>query len=292
MEKRSIDEIIATIEKIPTLPEVAGEVLAALNEEEVRIDKVTRLIESDPALAAQILKVANSPFSGTISTVSSVGHAMVILGLGEVKSLLLVFAVQQFFAESKGEQYLRKRLWNHSMVSGNIARLLARHFHCEADDTLFLSALIHDVGKIVVDQYFHEEFRRIIDYIETNQSTFSKAEKDLLGATHFQIGAKLLQQWSFPRQVIMQVFHHHAPWQEQNFIKGSIVTYLANIFAKMAGYPCLAQEKIIDIDHFAKSKAVHIINKNGFELDRKIMETLLAQIKETLVLEGEITPGL
>jgi putative nucleotidyltransferase with HDIG domain len=217
-----------------------------------------------------------------------VNHAIVILGLGEVKSLLLVFAVQKFFAESEGEQFYRKKLWNHSIVSSHIARFLARHFHCDSDDTLFLSALIHDIGKIVADQYFHDEFRRIIDYVETNNSTFSKAEKELLGATHYQIGAKLLQQWSFPRQVIMQVFHHHAPWQEQNFLKGSIITYLANIFAKLAGYPCLPQEKIIEIDQFANSKAVHIINKNGFELDRDIIDKLLVQIKEILVMEGNI----
>ncbi len=286
MEKCSIDEIVATIEKIPTLPEMSGEVLAAINEEDVRIEKVTRLVESGPALAAQILKVANSPFSGTISTVSSVSHAIVILGLGEVKSLLLVFAVQKFFSNSEGDQFYRKRLWKHSIISGHIARFLARHFQCDSDDTLFLSALIHDVGKIVVDQYFHDEFRRIIDYVETNHTTFNKAEKEILGATHYQISAKLLQQWSFPRQVIMQVFHHHAPWQEQNFLTGSMITYLANIFTKLVGYPCLPQEKIIDIDQFASSKAVHIINKNGFELDRDIIDKLLVQIQEILVLEG------
>lgn len=284
MEKRSIDDIIATIEQIPTLPEVAGEVLAALNEEEVHIEKVTRLIESDPALATQILKVANSPFTGTISTVSSVSHAIVILGLGEVRSLLLVFAVQKFFQQSKGEQVYRKRIWNHSIIASHIARFLGRHFQCDADDTLFLSALIHDVGKIVADQYFHDEFRHIIDYIESNHTTFSKAEKEILGAAHYQIGAKLLQQWSFPRQVIMQVFHHHAPWQEQNFFKGAAIVYLANIFAKLAGYPCLSQEKVIDIDQFANSKAVHIINKNGLELDRDIIDKLLLQIQETLAL--------
>ncbi|MEN8257289.1 MAG: HDOD domain-containing protein [Thermodesulfobacteriota bacterium] len=288
MEKRSVDDIVATIEKIPTLPESSGGVLAALNDEDVRIERVSRLIESDLALTAQILKVANSPFSGTISTVSSVSHAIVILGLGEVKSLLLVFAVQKFFAESESEQFHRKRLWNHSIISGHIARFLARHFQCENDDTLFLSALIHDVGKIVTDEYFHEEFRRIISYVETNNSTFSKAEKEILGVTHYQIGAKLLQQWSFPRQVIMQVFHHHTPWQEQNFFKGAMITYLANIFAKLAGYPCLAQEKTIDIDQFAKSKAVDIINKNGFELDHDIIDKLLVQIQEILALEGNI----
>ncbi len=287
MEKRNIDEIIATIEKIPTLPEVATEVLAALNEEEVHIDKITRLIESDPALATQILRVANSPFSGTITSVSSVNHAIVILGLGEVKALLLVFAVQKFFAQAEGELYYRKRIWHHSIICGHIARLLGRHYQCDADDTLFLSALIHDVGKIVADQYFHPEFRRVIDYIENHQTTFSKAEKEILGVTHYQIGAKLLQQWSFPRQVIMQVFHHHAPWQEQNFSKGAMLVYLANILAKLAGFPCLSKEKSINIEHFAASRAVDLLNKNGFELDRDTLEKLLVQINETLALEGD-----
>ncbi len=288
MEKRSVDDIVATIEKIPTLPESSGEVLAALNEEDVRIERITRLIESDPALTAQILKVANSPFSGTISTVSSVSHAIVILGLGEVRSLLLVLAVQKFFADSDTEKLHRKRLWNHSVITSHIARFLARHFHCDDDDSLFLSGLIHDVGKIVTDEYFHQEFLHIIDYVETNHTTFSKAEKEVLGVTHYQIGAKLLQQWSFPRQVIMQVFHHHTPWQDQNFFKGAMITYLANIFAKLAGYPCLAQEKTIDVGQFANSKAVDIINKNGFELDQGIIDKLLVQIQEILALEGDI----
>lgn len=281
-DSSSINEIIATIEQIPTLPEVSSEIMTAIEDEESSIKEITLLIEQDMALATQILKVANSPFYGTLNRVSTIGHAIMILGLGEVKSLLLVCAVQNFFKNSEGDKQTRKRFWRHSVLCSQVTRLLARHFKCQANDTLFISGLIHDIGKIILDQYMHREFRMIMTFIEQNLVTFSQAEKEILGVTHYQIGAKLLQQWNFPKQVIMQVFYHHAPWQDHTYTDGSTIIYLADIFTKLAGFPCSEEEKTINLEQFSKSKAVHLLNKHGYELDMEIMEKILFQIKETI----------
>ncbi len=282
MSRASIDEIIATIEQIPTLPEVSADIMAAIDDEDSSIKDVTLLIEQDVALATQLLKVSNSPFYGTINRVSTIGHAIMIMGLGEVKSLLLICAVQNFFKNSQGDQQTRKEFWRHSTLCSQTTRLLARHFKCATNDTLFISGLIHDLGKIVLDQYMHQEFRLIMTYIDQNGVTFSQAEKEILGVTHYQIAAKLLQQWNFPKQVIMQVFYHHAPWQDHTYTEGSTIIYLANIFTKLAGYPCSASEREISLEKFSKSKAINLLNKNGFELDREIMGKILYQIDELL----------
>lgn len=286
MAKQNIEEIIATIEQIPPLPEVSAEIITAIDNDESSIKDITQLIEQDVSLAAQLLKVSNSPFYGTINRVSTIGHAVMILGLGEVKSLLLICAIQNFFKNSEGDQKTRKQFWQHSILCSQITRLLSRHFDCEKNDTLFISGLIHDLGKIVLDQYLHKDFRLVMTYLEQTRSTFSQAEKEILGVTHYQVAAKLLQQWNFPKQVIMQVFYHHAPWQDPNYTQGTAIIYLANILSKLAGYPCSAWEKEIDIEKFSKSKAIHLLDKVGFALNLEVLANILAQIKELLEQDG------
>jgi putative nucleotidyltransferase with HDIG domain len=167
-----------------------------------------------------------------------------------------------------------------------VAKYLARYFNVGNDETLFLSALIHDIGKVVLDQYFHEEFLQILDYVSSKEESFSKAEKEIVGITHYQLAAKLLQQWKFPEKVYMQVFYHHAPWHDKNYMTGSIIVYLANIFTKLAGYSCLPTEKKADLAEFARSKVMEYIVKSGFDLDHETMEKLVHSIQEIASSEG------
>lgn len=282
MLELKLEALILTIEQIPTLPDTSTEIMALIDDETASIDTITQFIERDQALALQILKYANSPFYGAIRTVSSVKKAIVVIGLNEVKSLLLAFTIQKFFETSGKDQENRKKFWKHSLVCSHIANYLARSFQLSSDNTLFISALIHDIGKIVADQYLHAEFQAIVDHVEQNNSTFNDAEREILGLTHYQIGAKLLEQWSFPEQVIAQVYYHHAPWLDKIYLKGSTIIYLANILTKMSGFPCLDGEKKLDADQFIKSKAMKLINESGFSIDGDAIKQLLENIKDIL----------
>ncbi|MBW1730727.1 MAG: HDOD domain-containing protein [Deltaproteobacteria bacterium] len=282
-----LEKLVKRIEEIPTLPIVSEKVFLLSSDENVSLPKIASLIEKDQALAIKILKVANSAFYGTLSKVSTIDHALVILGIEEVKSILLAFSIHNFFAEHRDGHFDRTRFWKHSVVCSQIAKYLARYFNIMQDDTLFLSGLIHDMGKVVFDQYFHDDFLKVIDYISTKNGNFSRAEKDILGITHYQVAAKLLQQWNFPEKVTMEVFYHHAPWHDRNYLTGSIIIYLANIFTKLAGFPCLESEKKITIAEFAESKAMGFIVKSGFDLDKPTMEKLLHQIREFLAEERD-----
>ncbi len=282
MLKLKLEALILTIEQIPTLPDTSAEILALIDDDNTSIETISQFVEQDQALALQILKYANSPFFGTIRKVSSVKHAIVVIGLGEVKSMLLAFTIQQFFATSSKDEKNRKKFWKHSLVCSHVANYLARSFQYKKDSTIFISALIHDLGKIIVDQYLHDDFIAVVDQIETNHTTFNEAEKAVLGLTHFQIGAKLLQQWNFPPQVISQVYHHHAPWLDKNYRQGSTIIYLANILTKMAGYPCLDTEKELSLEQFIKSKAMRLIRESGLQLNDETMKQFLKNIKELL----------
>lgn len=283
-DEKNIDRIVLAIEQIPTLPIISKQIQDLFSNNDVNIQEVVKIIERDPPLAVKILKIVNSAFYGLLNKVSSLDHALVILGFEEVKNIVLGFSIQNFFSQTSNS-FDRKSFWKHSIMCSQIAKFLTRHFNILDDGTLFLSGLIHDIGKLVTDQYLHDEFDSIINYISTNHVTFSEAEKEIIGVTHYQIGAKLLQQWHLPKKVTMQIFYHHAPWHDKNFTTGSIIVYLANMLTKMSGFTCLREEKKVQVSDVISSSVLDFINKNGFEIDKESFEILLQHIHEFIASE-------
>ncbi len=287
MQNKNLEHYTREIERIPTIPVISKEVLTLLSDEDVSIKKLAQVIEKDQAMTVRILRIANSAFYGTLSRVSSIDHALVILGIAEIKSILMAFSIRDFFRNAKGNSFDRNRFWKHAVICSQVAKYLARYFKIPSDETLFLSGLIHDMGKVVFDQYFHEEFVKIVAFVNENHVTFSEAEKQVIGVTHYQVAAKLLQQWQFPQKVVMQVFYHHAPWHDTGESIGSITVYLANLLTKMAGYTCLEGEKKIELSQFASSKAMRFIVKSGFDLDASSLEKLVLQIQDFITTERD-----
>jgi len=282
--EKSIERIVRAIEQVPTLPIISHRIQSLFIQDEVTIRQVGEIIEHDPPLAVKILKIVNSSFFGLLNNVSSIDHALVILGFEEVRNIVLGFSIQHFF-NMRSNGFDRKRFWVHSVICSQIAKYLGRHFNIVDDGTFFLSGLIHDLGKLVADQYLHDEFELIVNYIGDTHTTFTKAEKEIMGVTHYQIGAKLLQQWHFPKKVIMQIFYHHAPWYDKNFTSGSIILYLANLLTKLAGYPCHQDEKQISLADVINPSVLDFINKNGFELDQDECELMITHIHDFIAAE-------
>ena len=287
MRTKNLDSFTKNIEQIPTLQIVSKKIMSLLSDKNISLKRIADLIENDQSMTIKILKVANSAFYGTLNKVSSIDNALVILGIEEVKGILMTSSIYNFFSANENDGFDRSQFWKHSIITSQVARYLGQYFNIKKDDTLFLSGLIHDMGKAVLDQYFHEDFLQIIEYVSSNNESFSKGEKEILGITHYQVAAKLLQQWKVPEKVIMQVFYHHAPWHDKNYVSGSIITYLANIFTKLAGYPCLSSEKRIEISTFANAKVLDFINKSGFDLDVESIEKIINHIKELISMEAQ-----
>jgi HD-like signal output (HDOD) protein len=285
--KTNTDQLIQRIREIPTIPIVSRRIMEIAGDEKACFKDLVRIIERDQALAVRILRVANSAFYGFLSRVSSLEHALVILGINEVKSIVLGCSVYNFFSRNESDALDRTRFWKHAIICSQVAKLLGTHFNIRNDDSLFLAGLIHDVGKVVLDQYFHEDFLQVIEYVSLTKTTFSKAEKRFLGATHYEIAAKILKQWRFPDSVVMQTLYHHAPWHDTNYGTNSVIIYLANVLTKLAGHPCHPDEKQIDLHEFTNSSEVDFIIKSGFYLDYKTIKKLIGDIQEFIIAEAD-----
>jgi len=282
-----IDAVVKTMESIPTLPVISQKVMEIRDDDPNSHRKYVDIIEKDQALSIKLLKLANSAFYGSIATISSIENAVVRLGMKEIRSAVLAFSVLDFFSNEGNGNYDRKQFWTHAVVCSQVAKFLGNHYRIRDDETLFMTGLIHDVGKVIIDEFFHEEFLKILHILETHETTFSRAEKAVLGTTHYQIAAKLLKQWTFPPKVIMQVLYHHAPWYDNNSERASLLIYMADIFTRLAGYYCHPSEKQVDPEALADSPEAEYMTENGFDMDLKTIQSMTSRIQDYLQDETE-----
>ncbi|MCF8063222.1 MAG: HDOD domain-containing protein [Deltaproteobacteria bacterium] len=284
---RDLQDKIRAIEQIPTLPVVSQKLMTIRDDDPDSHRKFVEIIEADQALSLKLLKLANSSFYNSLSRVSSVDNAVVRLGMKEVRNTVLAFSVQGFFSRNGDGSFDRNRFWKHAVVCSQVARFLGNHYRVRKDDSLFLSGLIHDMGKVVIDEYFHDDFLRILDTLGRNRTTFSRAEKAVMGSTHYQIAAKLLKQWRFPTKVVFQTLYHHAPWYDKSYETNTILIYLANLLAKFSGYRCHPDEMTPDPEQFAVSPEADYVVKSGFELDLKTIRNMISHIQELIQEEAD-----
>jgi HD-like signal output (HDOD) protein len=285
MEDR-LDEILSRIEELPTLPVVSQRILELMADENASNREISRLVENDQSLALKIMKIANSAFFGSLTKITSLEQAMIRLGMNEVRSIVLAVSVYDFFSNYESGVFNRKRFWKHGIVCSHAAKYLGTYYGT-GNDTLFVSGLVHDMGKAVLDEYFHDEFLSIINYLELKRCTFSEAEKIVIGTTHSRIAARLLSQWKFPDNIIQQIMYHHEPWDDKNYEKGSIIIYLADIITRAAGYYCHGDEEEIDLKVFSKSEQAGYINRSGFKLDYGTLEKFADHIRGSIAEEAD-----
>jgi HD-like signal output (HDOD) protein len=203
------------IAELPALPEVVLEIQQLIGSNTADARKVAHIIEQDVSLAAKVLKVANSAYYGPVQRTSSVQLAIAQIGFNEVCNIVTtVSLISQFPAKSTVLNY--RQFWRHSLSSAylaqNIGAMSESRFSVEERQFLFLAGLLHDVGILVYDQFFHPEFKSMVDEAIRNGQTFLESEQAHAGKqSHPWVGSALLELWKLAIPIISGVRFHHEP---------------------------------------------------------------------------------
>jgi putative nucleotidyltransferase with HDIG domain len=213
MEKEKlIQQVYSRIEELPTLPVVVPKLINLIENDKSNASDLTDIISHDPALTAKILKVANSAYYGFPQKISELEHAVALLGFNMVKSLALSIGVIKSFPEGKDTEYFsHDGLWLHSLTVATIINELAKkHAGKNINRSLFIIGLLHDVGKLVFDQFFHEDFQKVLKYAnETDNVKLHGAELEVIGIDHCELAGILLERWNFPPDIMNPIKYHH-----------------------------------------------------------------------------------
>ena len=228
-------KVVRRVKNLPTLPVVVSQLMDAVNNPAFSASDVSRIVSNDQALVSKILRIVNSAFYGLPKRVSTVTQATVILGFNTIKNLALGATVFSMFKDGNGDDSTcdRAEFWKHAIGTGVATKLLAREIRYSNPEEAFVSGLIHDIGKVVLDQFLHEEFVEICRAAREDGIRFSDAERIVLNVTHSEIGHWLAQKWNLPNQLDEAIWHHHDPSAARHAPRLVAMVHLADAISRM-----------------------------------------------------------
>ena len=195
---------------LPSLPAIAVQVLDLAQKADVDIAEIARIISKDPALSSKILRTVNSSFYGRSQHVSTISHALVILGLQSVKTLVLGFSLVTNLTKSKANGFKHLTYWKRSIYAATAARTLAAKLGVVQQEEAFLAALLQDIGMLVLDQVLGDEYGEIHEKIQSH-AELAVVETQVLEMNHADVGGMLAGQWKLPPLLVSPIALHHAP---------------------------------------------------------------------------------
>jgi HD-like signal output (HDOD) protein len=198
-------------------------------------EMLAHILEQDPSLAANVLKVANSSFYHPTAAqrIASVPQAVVRLGFNEIRSITVAMScIKHFSSTSNVLDY--KDFWRHSLMAAYLTQVLGGQgatwsFTEEQKQTYFLAGLLHDIGILIYDQFFHEEFEKIISYAIEKEVPFIEAERAVVDKeTHYVVGGIIIEFWKLDASILAGVRYHHLPHKaSEHGRRIAAATYLA-----------------------------------------------------------------
>jgi HD-like signal output (HDOD) protein len=225
-----LEEIAKQVGDLPSLPASATAVLQMMDDAEVSVEELQRVIGKDQALAAQILKIANSAMYCLQRQVSTLSHAIAILGLDMLRSVVLAASIRTvFYSGRKCQKSLRLHLlWQHAWGAAIAAQSIARRVRYRNVDEAFTCGLVHDLGKLVMLKNHAPAYSEIVRCVDRGEVSFCSIEHQTFGFTHAQVGALLALKWCFPLQLVEGILHHHDLDTRPEHLQLTSIAYLAN----------------------------------------------------------------
>jgi putative nucleotidyltransferase with HDIG domain len=231
-----IDDYINNVRFLPPAPRVVPELMKLLKQPDVDSSKVVKLISFDPALTANVLRICNSAYFGAATPTSDLQEAVTRMGFQQVYKLVtaamgarILGAPQPGYGLDEGE------LWKHSVAVAVTAQTMARKLG-DDDNLVFTAALLHDIGKIILSQALESAYPKLVRETEIHQQSLLESEKKLLGVQHAEVGARLLERWRFPPNIVSAVWFHHAPKGAGKSQRLASYIYMADMIAHFMGY--------------------------------------------------------
>jgi HD-like signal output (HDOD) protein len=190
-----LSHLIAHVQDLPTLPAVAVQLMANIDRGDIDLHALALMIGADQALAAKILRIANSSFYGMSSQIGTLYQAVSVLGIQQIRSLVCACSIASSLPKPHNFDF--EKFWHHALATGIAARLLARTLR-QNSELAFISGLLHNLGALVLAMYFPENYAAALNWQAVNGSNLELAEREIFGFDHCMVGAALAAHWNFP----------------------------------------------------------------------------------------------
>jgi putative nucleotidyltransferase with HDIG domain len=285
MAPLNLEKMLSKIHDLPTLSAVASRIIQITQNPKSSALEVGTAISQDQALASRVLKMSNSTFYGFPRKITTITHAVVILGFANIRNLVLTASVFDMFSSKGGDKYFdQEEFWKHSFACGTTSKLIAKNLGIKDLEEVFIWGLFHDIGKLVLDTYFHDDFKEVISLVKEEEILIKDAEKKLLGFDHAAVGGEVANKWNLPPLLIKAIRFHHNPTRANESMRMVAIVHLADVLCRAIGLgnggdnkiPCINERpwKVLNFNQ-------QIVKRLFSEMEQEIAhyQTLLASLK-------------
>jgi putative nucleotidyltransferase with HDIG domain len=217
------------VQSLPTLPQVVQKLMDVVESPDVSPKDLGKLISTDQVLGARVLRLVNSPFYGFPGRISSISHAITLLGFNVIKGVVLSASVFELMERAM------VGLWEHSLASAVAAGTLSRALGMSDPEEISTAALLHDIGKVLVKVCLPDDYEKIERLVQTERIPFRQAELVILHVDHAQIGEWLGREWNLPEKLSIPIICHHEPQESPRFKDRSAVVHVSEALARVCG---------------------------------------------------------
>jgi len=230
----SAESLLKNISGLVSLPEVALRVNAMVDDPESGGDEIAKVIETDPALSARVLGIANSAMYGYSMEISTVGRAVTVLGTRQIRDLVLTTAAARTFKKIPTDLISIDDFWHHSIYCGLLAKQIASMTKTPHAETMFMAGLLHDIGHLIMFNQIPEQIHEILmATLQPGEEELYQVERRVLGFDHSEVGGALAKMWTLP-PVLQEVIElHHEPQKAEKFPQEVFLIHIANRVASL-----------------------------------------------------------
>lgn len=233
MSTIGVDSILRSIARLKPMPSNVSSLLREIERQDTSIDKLTGMIELDQVLTALVLQLSNSASLGYARSCSTVHEAIMHIGLKRLKTVLTTSSATNMMSRSvSGYRLGAGELWHHSITVAVAAEWLAQTFHYPDTEQAYVAGLLHDIGKLLMDQVILSNYIKIADYVASYRMPLSQVEETLIGIDHGKVGGLIAEHWDFPVELADAIRFHHAPSLARTSPKLPAIINLANSFTE------------------------------------------------------------
>ncbi len=218
--------MIQSIKDLPPMPQVVTEIQHLISDLNSDISQLTEIIETDQAIAAKVLKMANSAYYGMSGKISTIQQASILLGYQVLGEIVTMAGTADILSGSMpGYGYDSQELWKHSLTVAFSAKMIAEIKNRGLIHEAHTAGLIHDVGKIILDRHILENMDQISIYMVQEEKSFLEAERYIFGFDHAEIASELCRTWNIPEKISLAIKCHHQP----SMSNGDELSYMLHV---------------------------------------------------------------
>lgn len=223
------DQILA-VKDLPTLPKVLDEVSRLVKDPDSSTEQIAKLISMDQVLSAKVLKMVNSPIYGFPGRISSIHHALVLLGFNVLRGVIVSTSVFDIMSKNM------VGLWEHSVGCALASSEVARHCDLKDVEDISVAGLLHDLGKVVIAVQLPEMKAAIDAQVKSKDISYMAAERELMGFAHDRVNIWLADHWKLPPAIKEGMGYHHKPQLARLYPDVACCVHLGDFMVRVFEY--------------------------------------------------------